>query len=321
MNASKMLDLKNISYTENLSFIRKYRSIFKNLRSISCPSCQMNDFEHLFSIEYLNFVKCNTCGLVYINPCPMPEDLFKVYSKGLKEWTTIEAYIERKMDLFRDYLMKVEAVKEKRGRILDVGCSIGLFLKIARNRGWDIYGVDVSHEDVKYAKRNYNITVFEGTIKGANYPNDFFDVITMWDFIEHIPEPISCLKEVKRILKKDGMLFILTGNIESREAKQKGIYWPFLGGGTHLIFYSPQTIRKNLDIAGLKAIRLSTYKKSEGFHRNVFRHDLIGVTVNFIRNPKRFLGIIKKMIQYNLFASKWEAEISSSMLVIAKKKK
>ncbi len=248
-----IVDLKNINYTDNISFIRKYRSIFQNLENISCPLCQMNNFEHLFNIEYLNFVKCNTCGLVYINPRPASGDLFKVYSRGLKEWTTVEAYMDKKRDLCKNYLTKVEAVKEK-GRILDLGCSIGLFLKIARERGWDTYGVDISHEDVEYAKRNYNLNVIKGTIENANYPNNFFDVITMWDFIEHIPDPISCLKEVKKILKKDGVLFILTGNIESREAKQKKVYWPFFGGGTHLIFYSPKTIRRILDIVGLKMI-------------------------------------------------------------------
>ncbi len=314
-----LLDLKNIKYTDNLSFIRKYRCIFKNLEHISCPLCQTNNFEHLFSIEYLNFVRCNTCGLVYINPCPSAEDLLKVYSRGLKEWTTVEAYIHRKIDLFKDYLTKVEVVKGK-GRILDLGCSIGLFLKLARDRGWETYGADVSYEDVEYAKRNYNLNVFKGTIQDANYPNGFFDVITMWDLIEHISAPIPCLKEVKRILKKKGILFILTGSVESRQAKQKGVYWPFFGGGTHLIFYSPQTIKKILDIVGLKVIKLTTYRKSQGLSKNVFGYGFPKVVMNFIGSPSKVLGLMKKTIRDNLLVSNLRPEIGSSMLVTAKRK-
>lgn len=304
---ARKVQTSNTRYIENLSFIRKYRSKFKNLENIDCPLCQMNNFEHLFSIEYLNFVRCNTCGLVYINPHPAIGDLLKVYSPGLKEWTRVETYIDKKIDLFKNYLTKVEAVKEK-GKILDIGCGIGLFLKIAREKGWDTYGVDVSCKDIEYAKRNYNLNVFKGTIEDANYPNDFFDVITMWDFIEHITDPLSCLKEVRRILKNDGMLFILTGNIESKEAREKGVYWPFLGGSTHLVFYSPQTIRKILDIVGLKVIKLSSPKKSRVFTAKV--------VMNFIRSPKKILGLMKN----DLLVRNRKPKIGSSMLVMAKKR-
>lgn len=220
---------------------------------VDCSLCGCTATKRLFEKDTLKFVRCKRCGLVYLNPRPTIEAIKKFYNPGINRWTTLKDYIDRKLPLFEDLLTKVEEVKKGR-RILDVGCGIGLFLKLAKEKSWEIYGVDISTEDVKYAKEKYGLEVYQGTIMDAVCPNEFFDVVTMWDVIEHLSYPLLHLEEIKRILKKDGILFILTGNIDSKEAKRKGAAWEFLSDGSHLILFSAKTLKKFLNLAGLKPI-------------------------------------------------------------------
>jgi len=80
--------------------------------------------------------------------------------------------------------------------MLDVGCNLGFFLSVARAQGYEVHGVEISAESVKYAQEQLNLDVVCGTIETASYPDRSFDVITLWDVIEHVPQPIVLLSEI-----------------------------------------------------------------------------------------------------------------------------
>src|SRR4030042_3840859 len=188
---------------------------------VPCPLCNSSSTKKIFKEETREIVTCKRCSMVYVNPRPTSEAIKQLYSTGISRWTTSKEYIDKKTPFFEDLLSRVQMIKNG-GKILDVGCGIGLFLKLARENEWEAYGVDISNEDVKYAREKFRLNVHLGGLIEANYPEEFFDVVTMWDVIEHMADPLSHFKEIKKILKKGGYLFILTGNIDSDEAKQKG---------------------------------------------------------------------------------------------------
>jgi 2-polyprenyl-3-methyl-5-hydroxy-6-metoxy-1,4-benzoquinol methylase len=90
-------------------------------------------------------------------------------------------------------------------KILDIGCSIGIFLLTAQERGFETYGVDISELSAEYARKQFHLNVFSGTLEAAHYPDNTFDIITLWDVIEHVLEPGLLLAEAKRVLKCNGV--------------------------------------------------------------------------------------------------------------------
>lgn len=101
------------------------------------------------------------------------------------------------------------------GRLVDIGCSYGAFLQYAGSKGWDAEGVELSEHTARFAREQRNLKVFTGFVENAAFPSDHFDVITMWDVIEHFDDPVRTLRELDRILRPGGALLIFTLNNKS----------------------------------------------------------------------------------------------------------
>jgi len=126
------------------------------------------------------------------------------------------------------YIYEVSA----KGKILDIGCSYGVLLQILREKGGDVYGVETNLRFVKIC-REKGLNVIYGTLKDAKYPNSFFDIIILSQVIEHVPSPTEILKEVWRILRPGGRVFIYCPNADSYLRKIFGKYWH----GWHIPFH------------------------------------------------------------------------------------
>jgi SAM-dependent methyltransferase len=138
-------------------------------------------------------------------------------------------------------------------RLLDFGCGNGLFLDIARKRGFDAYGVDLA-EDAVAAARQRGHKAFHGSpTEVPEIAAGGFHVITMWSVLAHLAEPVEDLTMLRRLLAPDGVLLILTVNANSLALKRNLAGW---GGFTpnHLLFSSPQTLPRLLDRAGFAAV-------------------------------------------------------------------
>jgi 2-polyprenyl-3-methyl-5-hydroxy-6-metoxy-1,4-benzoquinol methylase len=104
----------------------------------------------------------------------------------------------------------------KQGKLLDVGCATGVFLALARDAGWEPYGVDISSYATAFAQERLALkNVMAGTLREVHFPAAFFDAVTLLDVFEHLPEPLTELYEIHRILKKGGLLLINTPNEQS----------------------------------------------------------------------------------------------------------
>jgi 2-polyprenyl-3-methyl-5-hydroxy-6-metoxy-1,4-benzoquinol methylase len=132
---------------------------------------------------------------------------------------------------------------QQHGKILDIGCGSGLFVKEMEEFGWDSYGVEIDKSAVEYARKT-GLKVFCGELTDAHYPEQFFDVVAIRHVIEHVHSPKEVMNEIYRIMKNEGTLILVTPNIDSYEAKIFGRYWTALEVPRHLFFFSLKTIKR-----------------------------------------------------------------------------
>jgi SAM-dependent methyltransferase len=132
---------------------------------------------------------------------------------------------------------------------LDIGCGDGAFLQSLKSRGWDVYGTETSAAACAIA-RTKGISVHEGELASADFPDRFFDVITLWHVLEHIPDPVAELDRIRRMLRDDGSLVIEVPNSDSPTLQFCGGQWYGLDVPRHLQHFSPSTLQHLLDSTG-----------------------------------------------------------------------
>ncbi|MEJ2745742.1 MAG: class I SAM-dependent methyltransferase [bacterium] len=194
------------------------------------------------SHEKFNLVKCAGCGMVHVEPVPTEEDLWGYYDADYyRTGSRIKRCLEKAIARWNNLGNKRLIAKfHTGGRLLDIGCGRGEFLKMFCSSAWELYGVEPNKEG--YAQciaRNY-AKLFNGDLISCAFNSDFFDVITMWHVFEHVRCPNKQLREIYRILRDDGLLIIAVPNIKGMGFKLGGKHWFHLDCPRHLYHYSPR---------------------------------------------------------------------------------
>ncbi|MFQ5506180.1 MAG: FAD-dependent oxidoreductase [Planctomycetota bacterium] len=229
----------------------------------TCTLCGSRQRSERFREEPFRVVSCSSCGLVYVTPRLKPELLSEVYNQDYwqshspKERGYADYRKEAPLYIktFEKRLGLIDRYAPEPGRALDVGCAAGYFLEVLRRRGWDVSGVELSPEIARHARQELGIEdIYVGDLRDSEHGEKSFDLITMWDLVEHVPEPLSLLRKAASLLADDGHLVIETQNVESRFARLLGARWQHYKHLEHLYHFSPATIRKLLDDAGLEIV-------------------------------------------------------------------
>lgn len=236
-----------------------------------CLICNSKNFKAYlnFEEEKANFVRCQDCNLVFLNPQPSPKFLSRHYDEDYIYESEDE--INTKLaKLFHDELkpnlqlaeMKMDRIEEytglDRGRILDVGCGVSLFLKEAQMRGWQIFGIEPSKPAVKFVKERLFIDITCRFFPDERLPDNFFDVVTLWEVLEHLSDPVNALREAYRILKPEGLLFLTTPNVKSLVSIILDKQWKAFSPPVHLVLFNYQTLQGAFEQAGLKTLRIKS---------------------------------------------------------------
>ncbi|MBA3530941.1 MAG: class I SAM-dependent methyltransferase, partial [Ardenticatenales bacterium] len=137
-------------------------------------------------------------------------------------------------------------------RIVDVGAYTGVFVEIAQQRGWDAYGTELSRWAANLC-RERGLKVKTGTLEQAEFPDDWFDVATSWDVVEHLNDPKSHLKEIHRVLKPGGLVAIHTIDMDAPFARLMGPRWPWLME-MHIVYFSRRTLAEMLSRVGFQVV-------------------------------------------------------------------
>jgi len=227
---------------------------------VPCVICGVQDEAFLFYTPE-RLVRCRRCGLIYNNPRLDAGGRAKIYSKDYfvigtdKPGINYKAYanyIEEEPLIIRSMhrrLKKVEGLRTAKGHLLDVGCAAGFSLIAAKQRGWDAEGIDVSDFCAQYAKSR-GLKVHQGTLKDFPGGNGTIDVITMWDYLEHSPDPLADLKICYSLLKSGGVIVLSIPNVDSWSFRLFKKNWIGFKNIDHFYFFSRVTLSKLAGLAG-----------------------------------------------------------------------
>jgi 2-polyprenyl-3-methyl-5-hydroxy-6-metoxy-1,4-benzoquinol methylase len=193
---------------------------------------------------------------VYQSPIPSVDEIIDAYD-GVVD----QRYEEERSGRIETFSRDLAAVErhERGGRILDVGCHLGMFLEVARERGWDVTGVEPSRYSVERS-REKGLDVRHGTLDSVHFDDQSFDVVTMWDVVEHVADPLAELKQIHRILRPDGLLAVSTMDVDALFPRLAGRRWPWYMQ-MHLVYFSKRTLHNMLAKAGYQVVEMIPHKR------------------------------------------------------------
>jgi len=236
-------------------------SVMQN--SIVCRLCTSERFEPRFTKNGFRVQKCLNCGLFQISSIVEKTTIENSYSKSffdsyysgfVSSLPTIQRWVLRILplckagDMTYEYekynyqLEEIERRTERVGRLLDVGCGFGYFLGTARERGWETYGIEPSGYASRYAQEKLGLSIVYKQLSEVTFQPGFFDVITMWNVLERLPEPRQGLAQIFRMLRKGGLLVFNYGNVESYVAKVQGKNWRMFSPPGVMTYFSSETV-------------------------------------------------------------------------------
>jgi SAM-dependent methyltransferase len=203
-------------------------------------------------------VRCEACGLAFLNPRPTRDEIGSFYPADYEPHRRASRALRSKFSnqlqqwRFRPRVRVVTRYVTQ-GRLLDVGCGDGGFLReMGRRPGWDVQGVEVNAEVARLAREQLGVDVVAGRLEDARFEDGCFDVVTMWDVLEHVHDPLATLDEVHRVLAPGGCFICSTPNADSIDARLFGRFWIGLDFPRHLYVFSPSTLLALLRKSGLQ---------------------------------------------------------------------
>lgn len=235
-----------------------------DLEECHCPLCDSNSPTTIYTErQLLRVVRCSNCGLIYVSPrLKNPEEVYQ----GSEEKYLEEARLvfEGKASAHRDpnyrEHLRVIAHFKPRGRFLDVGSNMGLLLRNAIGKGWDLFGVEPSPTLSKIARERFGLNVKTAFLEDAQFPPGFFDVVCLTDVFEHIKEPKKLLSEIYRILAKEGIVYINVPNGRFNLFKlglarlfRSTPNYDLFDSYEHVVHYTHETLVKMVEACGFQA--------------------------------------------------------------------
>jgi SAM-dependent methyltransferase len=215
------------------------------LAQVQSAYCASSDHALLDAV-----VKCRACGMVYVNP-----RLDAAVIQGGYEAVEDPVFVQQNPQRIRTFARVIRSILRRTGldpagkRLLDVGCAGGAFPEAARAAGFAARGVEPSRWLSDYGRTTYGIDVVQGILLPGMFADREFDVITMWDVIEHLPDPHDALTTIHSLLKPGGYLWVNYPDIGGVVARLLGWRWPFWLS-VHLHYYTRNTMRRQLEKAG-----------------------------------------------------------------------
>jgi SAM-dependent methyltransferase len=243
----------------------EHRQFFENTDCPVCGAAESTEmmltpdrFE-LAAGEQFTLVACQKCQFIYLNPRPASEAIGHYYESSqyqpfLSKQQKVSVW-DRVYLLARTYMLQkkrhcIERLKAP-GRLLDVGCGTGEFLKQMQDHGWQVAGFEKDESAASFGRDRYALDIKNGDLLDAAIDSHSFDVITLWHVLEHLYHPKATLAKMSNILKDDGILLIAVPNITSYDANVYGSDWVALDSPRHLWHFTPGTMALLCAGAGL----------------------------------------------------------------------
>jgi 2-polyprenyl-3-methyl-5-hydroxy-6-metoxy-1,4-benzoquinol methylase len=235
-----------------------------------CDLCGSDRQELLFEKEGFRHVRCRNCGLVFVNP-------------------RLSGHVDAQTSggtgtMGDDYLTPAQVRRLERevaflepfrrlNRILEVGAGWGWFLSKAARLGWETWAVEINRSALERLARTEVHKVLVEPAETVSAPHDHFDVVRIWDVIEHLESPAACTRNMYRVLRPGGLLRLSTTNFASLSRWVNGPEWVYLNGADHIVLFEPATMTRLLAEAGFSAIEIRT--RSFNLRRKLYHPERI----------------------------------------------
>ncbi len=227
-----------------------------------------------------DYAECEDCGAVYQTPMPDAERIAAFYPEGYtphrpapakapsalersvlaaaRGYRHLEAPLPAALGRLLGLFLYRDAIPfTGGGRLLDVGCGGGRFLRAMRLRGWEVRGVEFDAGAVESCRAD-GLEVFHGDLAAARFPDASFDVVTARHLVEHLPDPRGFVREVHRILRPGGLMALRTPNSRALGRRWFGAHWFANDVPRHLVLFSPENLVRLAGEAGFEPVRLRT---------------------------------------------------------------
>jgi SAM-dependent methyltransferase len=235
------------------------------MESVACNNCGADDTRPLFQgkdrllngTQIFQDVRCQRCGLIYLNPRPTLDEITQYYPTEYEPFTrhehlqSLSARINYRISFNKRRRIASRGLRP--GRLLDIGSGSGDFLLEMRNAGWEVEGLDTSPAACEVA-RTRGLDTFRGQLFDVPFPDQSFDLITMWDVLEHVHDPMAHLECICRLLKPTGRFVVTLPNPESLDLMVFEDFWAGLDFPRHLFVYPRKTLTAMIEKAGMEVV-------------------------------------------------------------------
>jgi len=235
-----------------------------------CPICSSNNLKEymqtkdfFFTQEDFTLSKCKDCNFVFTNPIPL--NLGKYYetpdylSHNTGDNGIMGSLYSKLRDINIKRKFKLVTKYSAKGNILDIGCGTGELLNFFKINNWSVTGIEPNQSARIFANSKYKIDVGEEEMLDKFTPNNF-DIISMWHVLEHVPDLNNRLSQIKKLLKKDGTIFIALPNLNSPDAKKYKEYWSAIDAPRHLYHFTQQTFESLISKHNMKLVHAEPMK-------------------------------------------------------------
>ncbi len=237
-----------------------------------CQVCGESDFslyletrDYFLTQETFLLDKCNSCGFVFTNPVPVEEELSRYYDSPdyLSHETSSNNFTSLIYNILRNFNIRLKFSNinkfQKRGSILDIGCGTGELLHYFKNKGWEVSGIEPNPKAREFAIKAYQLPVYEEE-KLDSFEENSFDVISMWHVLEHVPDLNGRMEQLRRLIKKEGTIFIALPNLASPDAEKYDKLWAGLDVPRHLYHFTEDSFLKLLKKHKMSLIKSTPLK-------------------------------------------------------------
>lgn len=276
------------------------------------PICILCGTDAAHANLYPGILKCPTCGLVFADGRSAEGKLQKMHVRDYFFGEEYVNYIEEKPTLQKNFTSRIQTVKKYShgGALFEIGCAYGFFLELAQ-RSWNAEGCDISESGCAHARvQGWNATC--GEYLNLPLKQGYYDVVALWDTIEHLARPELYIRKASEMLRQGGIVCLTTGDLGSMVAKIRKEQWRLLRTPTHLYFFDRKTIERLLASHGLEVV----YFEHCGYNRSV-QQILYSLLVLNHETPvrKALYNSLKSILGFSLYLNLYDI-----MFVIARKK-
>ncbi len=254
---------------------------------MKCFVCKKNSWES----HYKDLFRCSNCGFIRAKEIYFKIKPEEVYGKDYFDKGQYANYKKERLALEQNFKNRLkDIIKHKReGKLLEIGCAYGYFLNLAK-KNFIISGIDVNSQTTNIASKLTGIKTLTGDFLTQKFSKNTFDVVSLFDTIEHLQKPKAYLEKIHTLLKPGGIVAIETGDIDSLLAKVQKERWRLIDPSVHLTYFSTKTLRNLLENTGYRILSIKKVSFARSLIQITYR---LGIN-NILRHLK--LNFLEKFI-------------------------